>query len=562
MNKQKSLGILILTFIFLATYIFFTIFSLNKPFQADEAQIVTASGYISKNGLKDVTTADYIIDNPNLNCFGLWHIPTYPYLLGNYIKFFGASEVSIRSFSLIFNLFTLILVYLISKELFKLSKYNYLSVILFTVLPYSISGSLLVEVDNTLLLFFSLLFLYHLIKALKKNYLSLKDIILLGIFLGAATLSKETAIILLLPILIFFFFKNKMKEGLAYTLSIGIIGLFLMLLLWKVVTILNNLNFSCPFRFIGSTVLAYSVGGIKKHILYSLFNLQSLIYRTTPYFLVLSVLLFFHRFISYIKTRVVSRQDILYIYVFCVFFIYILVLNATSYGYPKYSYVGIPPLCILLSAFINKFISINWKKFQLLFIVAVMIFIYNFYVVNDPFKITHRAGYNILQNILNIIKYSAPLIIILPLIFTRIRKKYGYILLLLLVMFIVTSLYINLLHAFAKHNTLYNYGEKGSIEVAKFISTNIQKNETILGETEIGHYSNKRICVWGLNHSIVKDQALFSSIISQYNISFIVIGKYAETYLVKNNPILYNEIIETYPLVFRHGTYNVFKVIK
>lgn len=149
---------------------------------------------------------------------GLWHAFT-----SIIYKFFGMTQLTSRFASLIFGSFSILVIYLLSKEFFN-ERTSILSAFLLALSPFHILNTV-AEMD-VMAIFFVLTGMLLFIKAFKaNNYLSY---ILSGVFFGLAVYTKVYPILFVPSVLLFFIYFKK-KENNKVISKRNIKGIFLFL---------------------------------------------------------------------------------------------------------------------------------------------------------------------------------------------------------------------------------------------------------------------------------------------------------------------------------------------
>lgn len=540
----------LLAYISVVLYLIFVISGLNKPPVKDEAIFMKVVDGLNKG----ILYLDIYRGGEDFNlkeCYPIWHIPTWLLLLTAYTRIFGLSFISIRSFAFLFNIFSLVLVYLITKELF--GKRNmalaYLSIFFYTITPFAVSGSLLIENDNTVLNFVLLSFVFLFIWIVKKSKdLRLKNKYLLGLGLmfGLSLLVKETTPILLPPVVLsYYILKGKFKLGIVYSIVIALIGIFIMLSIWYVATTVYNLDFNCIFKWQASVSSTFFLKP-----LYILNILQILSFRLSPAFFVLihtTSLFFFFKLFSKHKR---DECYFLLIYGLLVLILYTIILPSAPYGYPRYHYVLLAPFSILIAYWVSGVIRpIKLKQCLLGVVILFLLIIYYTSLLKDPFTITPRLGYNLGDVALVSAIYFAP-VILLSFIF---NKKYqNHLAFYVVVLLLATSIYINGIHILATFDTIYDYGSYGLEETVKFVKNNVSPDETIISPPDVAIYSNQPFFSVSRHHMIVKNFTAFEDTILKYNVRYAIIDEY----ILAGLPNQLNYAIEKYPN-FKIGTFIV-----
>lgn len=163
MNKTRILLFLV---IILAIFLrFWQLGEIPPGLNPDEASI----GYTAYS-LLETGRDEYGVKFPiSFRSFGDWKLPTYIYATMPLVKIIGLNDLSPRLISFLSGVLTVILVYLLTRELFpKLSSaYSLLATFLLAISPWHIHFSRVVSEAN-LAVFFTTLGLYLFLRGLKK----------------------------------------------------------------------------------------------------------------------------------------------------------------------------------------------------------------------------------------------------------------------------------------------------------------------------------------------------------------------------------------------------------
>ena len=128
-------------------------FSLIKPFTLDEAMpMAQNASAISTYGLKAMGLSNP--DHPHKLLYEVAHPLLYHYLLSIYFSIFGESTVSGRLMGVSCFVIMLLLILKISKQLFSGNKGSVVGIVaifLFSINPFCVQNSLLLDIDTTIL---------------------------------------------------------------------------------------------------------------------------------------------------------------------------------------------------------------------------------------------------------------------------------------------------------------------------------------------------------------------------------------------------------------------------
>ncbi|MEK6906408.1 MAG: glycosyltransferase family 39 protein [Nanoarchaeota archaeon] len=474
-----------------------TMYSINQPFRGDENVFVEAAKGVLKEG-KPIY--DHSLLKPNSQA--LWHPPLYIYLISLFIWIFGMSIYSIRAVSFMFNILTIILVYLISKEIFKgeknSEKLSLLATFIYALNPLTIQSSVIIDIDGGILNFFMYLFLYFFIK--EKSYLYLIPSLLL------VFLSKESGPIILFGSLLLFDLIKRDWKSLWKDILLFFVVLILFIDIFLIYTGFFNLDFLMPFKhnfsflFNNQTISQGNFNWIN-----SLWSLKSFAYFSIPFFIVLFLILSFIFYYRLIKEEKFTKKEmnqkesnmlllnIISILTIGLFFY----LGANAWGFPKYYILSLPGMSIFVIYMLSKlnfFKRINRKDSLKIIIISILFLAYFFFIVKDPlipeFDSTSKNT-NIEEIIFPVMK-NFVLYFIIPLLtgffmFCLLKSDYK-ILFLLLTLTIITSVYIDLVHTQVRYSTYIRYGETGVLETVKYIKDNNISSRNIATYPNIGSY--------------------------------------------------------------------------
>ena len=261
----------IIFFFILLFYILFAVLSMYPYYQGDEALDVMCAKAIIEKG---VPITDYGVESPDYKCQG--HIPFFRYILAGFISVFGDNIYLLKSFMLSFNILTIFLIYLITKEILKENKYKdywaLVAVFLYAFNPLTIINSIIVEPDGSLFNFSLYLFLYFFIK--KKNYYFLFPALLLVFF------SKEIGpFIMFACLLIFYLITRNYKKIVPILILFSSVGIITGGVWWLYSTLVG-FDFFAFLRFnFGAAQQSFGL----RNILTNFWTLELFVYLAIPF---------------------------------------------------------------------------------------------------------------------------------------------------------------------------------------------------------------------------------------------------------------------------------------
>ncbi len=229
-----------LTFVLIITGLAhaYNMFHYPTYFDDEGTYIAEAWAFVTKGQLSHYT---YWYDHPPLGWIqlGIWSIFT-----GGFSSF-GTAVNSGRAYMLLLSSLSTVLIYLILKRLKVSSIVALIAVLIFGLSPLEIQLSRMVFLDN-IMSFWILLSLFLLLQNVKR----LKYILFSAICFGIAFLSKETAIIFIIPfVLLLYFEAHKVHRNFAISLWIAISGFIISL--WVLYALIKGEFF--PYGFFDNT---------------------------------------------------------------------------------------------------------------------------------------------------------------------------------------------------------------------------------------------------------------------------------------------------------------------
>lgn len=442
---------------FFAAYLIFALSSLHKPLMADEIFFASDADRLQYGEI-------YVA-----------HPPPYHDILRFLVRIFGFSHENLRLFGIFSFFLAIYLIYFIGKEVSKGQENNknigLLACFLYAVHPMAIQGSLILDIDNTILTVFLAFFILYFTKTYRD--LTFKSYIFLGLLFFASLGAKfTTPFALILAMLLFYCFNRQAKTAAFAALLIGIIGIGLFLLSWAIYSSLYDLSFLSVFkRSLSVLFSSFSFAGN--------FAFAELLKRAArlflwigPFLLALSLIVVIQRLRNYHQKKILEIVDFCLIYIGILFFGYLLI-GGISFQFPKYQFPLLSILTIIAANFIYKLDFEARKQNLLLYGIVIIFFIsYNMifgkdllylfnYTLREALVFTPLEVSNVTKDIL--LNFSLSLIpfILTFMIIKVAHKRYNLlrtIVLSLLIVTISSNLSLNIIQAKANYSTAYCYG--------------------------------------------------------------------------------------------------------
>jgi len=208
-------------------------FSLIKPFTLDEAiPMADNASAINTYGLKAMGLSNP--EHPHKSRYEVAHPLLYHFLLSIHFFIFGENTVSGRLMALFCFVITLLLILMISRQLFsgnKGSMVGILAIFFFSINPFCIQHSLLLDIDTTILPVLIMIFYYGFLRfGIGKTTFS---IMVLSTLFAMCLWAKEiTPYFVLLSMLIYLSVARNIRSALTISGLIGLLGTLLFIISW------------------------------------------------------------------------------------------------------------------------------------------------------------------------------------------------------------------------------------------------------------------------------------------------------------------------------------------
>lgn len=349
--------------VFIAIILLVRISGLNLNIYTDE----TVFALEGKDGFKDFSKI--VPEHPP--------IPIFLYSL--YGSFFGNSNVAFRLVPFTFSALSLIMVYLLAKNLYD-KRIAIASVSLMAISFWHTLASLQVDIDGALLTFMILCTFFFYIKYVQTN--TSKWLLFTGIFFGLAILTKLPGVLIIPIIFLYDILSKKSIKGSIFTISIvAFLGILIFFLVF-------GFTYFLKINFIGTI---FHHGGVATKLRLSLFPLLYILIWGTP-------LLVFTALLSISKFK--KRDIFLYIWIIIPIIFYLFVGIPNLSPYDRYFMVLIPPLSILSGKYVAENFS---KRFLMLFMLSLAISFIIILIMNIS---TSYLSHNLSGYLSNIISLS------------------------------------------------------------------------------------------------------------------------------------------------------------
>jgi len=478
---MKKRTIILLVLIIFLHFIFF-FFSADQLFYGDEVVFLTAAEEISNGQI----TGSFGYEDGRLikdRSAMLFHPPIYIYLLSLFMYLFGLTTYTVRSVGLLFSIGSIILVFLISRNLLedkteKAEEWSLIASLLYAISPVVIQNVILIDID-TMLTFFILLFFYFYFTGKNSYYLVPTLFMIFS--------SKLTGAVVLLATLIVLKISTGEYKKLGKTILMFLITGLAFFLAFFTYTKIFDLNSN--YLFFHNSFLGVLKNFITspEAIPRSLWSLKTFFYFGTPFLLFLFVILSLYFVNNIIKDKrgyIIRNEKIFVIWLFSLMtFLFVFLLAQSGFNFVKYYVSAMPFIILLIIYFTPKRIRNMGEALPTIIITTIIVLTYFVVFLGDPL-IPEIQGRVLTVSFLEVGKlvfirtltYAIIPIFLCVGLFRRLpRKKMWMVLFFLL---IITSFYLNVIHIKADYSTHNIYGDKGLDEVIEYMGD--KKSENIL----------------------------------------------------------------------------------
>jgi len=502
-------------------YFILVVQQIQKLFVADEVPFIEAAHGVATTGVPSY------VGEGGSRYLGLWHPTLFINTLALSFKILGTSEWSARIVPVLFTLCTLVIVYLLAKEVSNNNSYIiFLSCFLFLSNPFVIQSSLLIDIDNSVLTFLIALFVYTYLKIDKTK---VKNLVLLGVLFGVALWAKfGTPPILILAILIFHFLKRDIKTGIFRCVTIGFIGTLLFLSTWLLYSNIFNLPYLQPFIHNIGYISPSAIQDKMHFLLTHLWGLKNIVFWATPFYILLILIVFVKRVQYYFKNKNLNSIDYLLLNGLLIFIEYLIVGSSQTQDFPRYFTPMMPIFSVIFADYICQF-KPHIKKNIVPVIVFVIIILtpYYIFILKDPLLVDRiifdstSISEIIWTTLFVSILYILPVVIsfIFFKIFNKENNKHAIVLAIILSL-VTFSVYMDIIQSNAEYNTGYFYGESGMKETINYVNSKISPNDSVIAEDAMAYYLNVKKYYY-LPTNLEK----FEEISKDENIKYIIIVK-------------------------------------
>lgn len=499
LSRKAALGILGCFLLYLLA----SFSSWHEPVMGDEVILLMGS-----KAVIDPAIGRFFIGQGDA-AFGAWHPPAYVLIMAGLGRMFGFNAFTPRLLSIICFLGALIMVFLIAKRLSGSGEQGLRcglwACLVYALTPLAVRGSLLVDMDGTILNLTVLVFIYALCRP-RRQSLEGAGMWMSAVLLALVFCVKLSAPLLLAAAMIGYGICRKDTVTVWRLLRVWTVAAVLFAGLWLAWAFFQQRDPLDVLRVPLSVLQAFA-GRSRSAEGLSLYarNLWALVTWTTVSFMLLAGMAVRHVFTSADDAnRLFSRRQ-LAVYALLVALAYLLV-GGVTHSFPKYHIAAIAPLAALIGLFLGETLVLQRRDMRFLAVCAFACFLYHVYVIADPF---YGVNYLLKQDMIlaagkssriifrEALRFAAMLLApVLVFAVVRLRGlgwKHA-----LVVTLLSAQLGLSFVQSRAAYHTVYCYGAEGVEKTARFIRERTDSTRPIIAPQEIRWLASDTLASYGL----------------------------------------------------------------
>lgn len=507
---------------------------LNDPLIADEIFFVQAADNLSRDGvpitrgrenLAMFSTPDFSsrlhTKSPEVT-YALWHPPLYIYAMAAIFRFAGAGAMQARLLGLASFIGTLVGIYLLSQEVFMdridRRRIGLLSCLVFGMNPMAIQGSLIVDIDNTLLTAAITVCLLAILK-LMNSHRAANDVAAGLLFILLFWIKLTTPVGLLFSLLVFLALRDGISVSIRRIALILIIGGGGFLLSWSFYAWQGALPFRAPFQHLTGSFFSHQPEGHLPAIVFDVgFNGARLALWMSPFLLLTWWIALMERASAPKSITPPHALDLLHIFSLVVLGTYLYV-GRTIFSFPRFHYPLLPILSIIAAgSFSNQAAMARANRWRV--IASGVLAIFLILVGGDPLLSTYHqikerlVAVKPLTDVVWHLMVQMTTLALTPLlvhIFCRFATRRPFRQTVMLPLAISTFAYciaLDVSHVRASYLVRYGYGGTGTAEAISFLKQSTTPGDFIFAPAELVYGLQDSSAFYPSNNAWTSEEAL------------------------------------------------------
>ncbi len=469
---------------------------MNKPLVTDEVESVKVALALNKVGVP-------VIEVGSEKQVMFHHSRVYHHMLASIFGWLGNGEFNARLLGLGSYLINGLLIWLIARILVSEKKTSWApfwATLVYLISPLAVQGSVLVDIDTTILTTFSTFFLYYLISTMQKP--SAYQGVALSVLWGGCLIVKVTTSLLLGPLAALVHLqRGDWKRQCIFLLELFSIALLIYLAFTFIYSYSRGLDPLSPILHKSARIVS-GLSSEDSNILLSWIKRSlRLILWVSPFALLLYLVAVSQIWRSFLNNKVIDGPVLLALYTLTILVVYIAV-KGSGYGFPRYHLPMLPAMCVLIGLQVGR-LRLTRGQILLALVLLVLQLAYYFQLNTDFFY----AAYTFHERTVLAVEpmpdaavglAKTGLAYLLPffgavVVFYLLRLRSTVpVMLAAVVVFVPLSLSQIFIQKDTPYATNYMYGESGIREAAVFMKDAVKSDQRIVCPTDLAYYLERK----------------------------------------------------------------------
>lgn len=469
---------------------------MNKPLVTDEVESVKVALALDKIGIP-------VIEVGSEKQVMFHHSRVYHYMLASIFGWLGNGEFNARLLGLGSYLINGLLIWLIARILASEKKTSWApfwATLFYLISPLAVQGSVLVDIDTTILTVCSTFFLYYLISTMQKP--SAYQGVALSVLWGGCLIVKVTTSLLLGPLAALVHLqRGDWKRRGIFLLELFSIALLIYLAFTFIYSYSRGLDPLSPILHKSARIVS-GLSSEDSNILLSWIKRSlRLILWVSPFALLLYLVAVSQIWRSFLNNKVIDGPVLLALYTLTILVVYIAV-KGSGYGFPRYHLPMLPAMCVLIGLQVGR-LRLTRGQILLALVLLVLQLAYYFQLNTDFFY----AAYTFHERTVLAVEpmpdaavglAKTGLAYLLPffgavVVFYLLRLRgTAPVMLAAVVVFVPLSLSQIFIQKDTPYATNYMYGESGIREAAVFMKDAVKSDQRIVCPTDLAYYLERK----------------------------------------------------------------------
>jgi 4-amino-4-deoxy-L-arabinose transferase-like glycosyltransferase len=494
-----------------AAYVLYAVRFVHEPLMADEIFFVQAAERLSRDGELETQRRESLAvfgapefperirqEGPSTQ-YALWHPPTYLHLMALVFTGAGAGAAQARLIGLASFVLTLVATYLLAQQAFESrpdrQRIGLLACLILAINPMALQGSLLIDIDNTVLAPATLLALLAIVKLTEIDRLA--GLVAIGLVFALLFWVKLTTPLGLLACLLLLLGvrHGPVPAARRAAIVLTVAGLAF-LSSWSLYAWSHGLPLLAPFgHVVGSAFHSPPRGGILTALASVGYTGARLALWVSPFLLLLWAIALGRVFRRAPAAVVAPGEHLLALFSIVVFATY-LYIGGLTFSFPRYHYPLLPVVAIL-AAEVASAVLARTRPSGGLALAGMTLAVLVLLAAGDPLLSTYHeirealvAGASLAPVATHIAGQAAVLVLVLLLFYVAGRRgaarpRSDALILALALSLFAYSAALDVIQARAGYLTRYGYGGRGTAETIALLKESTEPGDFVFAPAEL-----------------------------------------------------------------------------